>query len=101
MVRLAVGLLCGAPGRPQEYDENGQLLVCEITKNVYGSPRGPRRWHIEIHNAMIEHGLTQSTTDQCLCVKDGLRVLVYSDDCMSTFDDCRERHFYCTVILYK
>lgn len=62
-------------------------LVYEIVGNCYGSPAAPARWHVEIHNAMIEHGFRQSTTDSCLYIKGDLRVLVYTDDCVSLFPD--------------
>jgi hypothetical protein len=80
------------PGKELCYDKDGNPLVCEIVKNVYGSPVGPVRWHVEIHNGMIGDGFVQSTTDQCLYTKGCLNVLIYSDDCMSTFDDTPAGH---------
>ena len=75
------------PGKKRAYDDDGNPLVYEIIKNCYGAPNGPRRFHIEIHNAMIEHGFKQSCSDQCLYTKGCLSVLVYSDDCMASFDN--------------
>ena len=80
------------PGKKQSYDASGSPLVYEIMKNLYGSPSGPKRWHVEIHNALVEHGFKQSCTDQCLYTQGCLSVLVYSDDCMSTFDDTPDGH---------
>ena len=43
------------PGRKHTYGPDGKPLVYEIVGNCYGSPAAPARWHVEIHNAMIEH----------------------------------------------
>jgi hypothetical protein len=75
------------PGRRQTYGPDGKPLCYEIIGNCYGSPSAPSRWHVEIHNSMIEHGFRQSTTDACLYIKNELRVLVYTDDCLSSFPD--------------
>ena len=39
---------------------------------------------------MVKHGFRQSTTDACLYILDELRVLVYTDDCLSTFPNTPE-----------
>ena len=72
------------PGRKTSYDKHGNPLVFEILKNTYGSPAAPRRWHVEMHNSMIDFGFTQSTVDSCLYTKDSLVALVYVDDCLYT-----------------
>jgi hypothetical protein len=78
------------PGMKRSYDSDGKPLVYEISGNCYGSPSAPCRWHVEIHNAMIKHGFRQSTADACLYILDELRVLVYTDDCLSTFPNTPE-----------
>ena len=56
---------------------------------LYGAPSGPRRFHVEMHNALIKHGLRPSSTDPCLyttsCGADRLNCCVYVDDCLLTY----------------
>ena len=49
------------PGRNHTYGPDGKPLCYEIVGSCYGSLVAPSRWHVQIHNAMIEHGFRQST----------------------------------------
>ena len=80
------------PGRSRRFGPNGKPLVYELVKNVYGTPSGPRRWHVEIHNALCSFGAVQSTCEPCLYHLDGLNILVYVDDILSTFPDTAKGH---------
>ena len=73
------------PGRKQTYGADGKPLCYEIVGNCYGSPSAPSRWHVEIHNSLIEFGFRQSAIDACLYIKGDLHVLVYTDDCLCTY----------------
>lgn len=77
------------PGRKLQYGEDGQPLVYFLKQLLYGTPSGPRRFHVEMHNALIKHGLTPSSTDPCLytssCGLDRLNCCVYVDDCFLTY----------------
>jgi hypothetical protein len=80
------------PGRQTTFGPDGRPLVYEILKNCYGSPAAPKRWHVAIHNAMIEFGFRQSTCDPCLYLHGDLHVLIYTDDCLSTYPQTAAGH---------
>jgi hypothetical protein len=87
------------PGRQTTYGPDGRPLVYEILKNCYGSPAAPKRWHIAIHNAMIRAGFRQSTCDPCLYLNGDLHVLIYTDDCLSTYPKTAAgARLYCDLI---
>ena len=79
------------PGRQRQYAPDGTPLVYEFVYNCYGNPSAPRRWHCAIHNALVRRGFKQSYTEPSLytMVVNGvlLSTLLYTGDCMCTFDD--------------
>jgi hypothetical protein len=40
--------------------------VCEVTRSIYGLKQSPREWNLELHDALISNGLSQSTFDPTL-----------------------------------
>jgi hypothetical protein len=60
-------------------------MVMELVRNLYGVPSAPRRWHMEIHNMFLREGFIPSSADPCLFIKGDLRVVLFVDDCLTTF----------------
>jgi len=79
------------PGRKLARGPDGTPLVYYCHRLLYGTPSGPRRWHVEIHNALGNIGMCPSASDPCLYTKRNggasLAVLLYVDDCLITYDD--------------
>ena len=74
------------PGRKHRYDSTtGERLGYEITGNIYGSPSGAVQWNTCCHNALIKHGCVQSIHDPSLYTKDSLRILLYTDDFLTSY----------------
>ena len=78
------------PGRspPSAWSQTGKWCM-ELVRNLYGVPDAPRRWHIEIHNEFLHHGFCPSASDPCLFVKGDLRVMLFVDDCLSTYPNTK------------
>ena len=74
------------PGLKREYGNNDrEALAKYLNLNIYGSPSGPRRWSVRIHNKMLALGFSQSDTDPCLYIRGLLHVAIFVDDCQCTF----------------
>jgi hypothetical protein len=43
--------------------------VCEVNRSLYGLKQSPRQWNIELHNALLDLGLRNSTYDPTLYFK--------------------------------
>ena len=77
------------PGRvPPRYSSTGKWVM-ELVRNLYGVPSAPRRWHLEIHNLFLKHGFMPSAADPCLFIKGDLRVMLFVDDCLSTYPNTK------------
>ena len=77
------------PGRKPPTWSSTAKWVMELVRNLYGVPSAPRRWHIEIHNLFLRHGFTPSPADPCLFIKGDLRVMLFVDDCLSTYPNSK------------
>ena len=70
-------------GFPQ-FDENGESLVCEIYRSLYGLHQSAREWNNVLTKYLVENGFIQSVKDNCLFHKfDKERkvfIMVYVDD---------------------
>jgi hypothetical protein len=47
-------------------DADHSDYVCEVHQLIYGLKQSPREWNLELHAALLECGLTQSTFDPTL-----------------------------------
>jgi hypothetical protein len=56
-----------------------------LVRNLYGVPSAPRRWHMEIHNMFLREGFIPSSADPCLFIKGDLRVMLFFEDCLTTY----------------
>jgi len=84
------------PGRSLKRGPDGAPLVYYCGRLLYGTPSGPRWWHVEIHNALGDLGMSPSTSDPCLftmkCSGCCLSVLIYVDGCLITYDNTPDGH---------
>jgi site-specific DNA-cytosine methylase len=73
------------PGLKREYGNDREELAKYLNFNLYGSPSGPRRWSVRMHNKMLSAGFNQSEADPCLYIRGLLHVSIFVDDCLCTF----------------
>ena len=53
--------------QPEGYVVPGRETdVCRLNKSIYGICQASRIWNQTLHNALIDFGFTQSTTDPCV-----------------------------------
>jgi hypothetical protein len=53
--------------QPQGFeDPHHPNWVCKVTRSIYGLKQLPRKWNLELHQALLSNGLTQSTLDPTL-----------------------------------
>jgi hypothetical protein len=53
--------------QPQGFeDAEHPDYVCEVHRSIYGLKQSPREWNLELHAALLNSGLTQSTFDPTL-----------------------------------
>lgn len=69
--------------QPEGYGD-GTNKYCKLVKSIYGLKQSPRVWNETLNQALIDHGLTRSISDQCIYFnidnKKILIVAVYVDD---------------------
>ena len=70
---------------PGQKVKGSEHKVCKLNKSIYGLKQAGRIWNSVFHNFLIECGLTQCITDECvyrLKLDNGkiLIVLLYVDD---------------------
>ena len=76
----------GLPDEPflsmEQYDDNGELLVCQLLKSIYGLKQSPRNWNHYIHDWLMKHGFRQSANDPGIYihVENGALLALYVDD---------------------
>jgi hypothetical protein len=70
------------PDGMEQYDENGELLVCQLLKSIYGLKQSPRNWNQYIHDWLVKHGFHQSANDPGIYihVESGALLALYVDD---------------------
>ena len=49
-----------------QFDSEGNQLVCEILKPLYGLRQASRQWYTKLHEALTELGFVRSHIDPCL-----------------------------------
>lgn len=69
----------------QRHGPNGEMLVCKLSKSLYGIKQAPRNWHKELDDWLKEYGLEPSAVDPCVYSLlfpggDILVVVIYVDD---------------------
>jgi hypothetical protein len=56
--------------QPPGFEDQQYLdYVCEVKRSLYGLKQAPRQWNIELHNALINLGLSYSDYDPTLYFK--------------------------------
>ena len=50
----------------ETYDENGNLLVCQLIKAIYGLRQSGERWEARLGGQLREMGMTRCDVDPCL-----------------------------------
>ena len=59
---------------------NDDNMCLRLNKSLYGISIAPRLFYLNIYNAMLELGFTQSQFDPCLFLKDSIFIIFYVDD---------------------
>jgi hypothetical protein len=53
--------------QPQGFEDHSHPdWVCEVNRSIYGLKQSPRKWNQELHGALVQCNLTQSTFDPTL-----------------------------------
>ena len=77
----------------EQYGANGEELVCNLKKSIYGLKQASRNWNETIDQWMREYGLKATRADTCVYVKtsgqDILVILVWVDDLIIAGSDKR------------
>ena len=56
-----------------------------LKKNLYGLRDAGKTWWEHPSEGLIELGVHQTQTDQCVFIKDDVIILIYLDDCIILF----------------
>jgi hypothetical protein len=67
--------------------EFGQTGYWKLKKAVYGLKCAPLCWNKKFDEEARRQGWKKSSIDQCLYTKDGMKMLVYVDDCLLFGED--------------
>ena len=59
---------------------NTDTHVLLLHKNLYGQKQAGRIWNPHLHKGLINIGFTQFKVDECVCTKQDMIVMVYTDD---------------------
>ena len=62
----------------EKFSSDGQKLVCELKKSLYGLKQSGRNWNILLHNFLFSMNFDQSLVDPCVYVRieGNLRVII-------------------------
>ena len=73
--------------QPQEFvkrGSDGEKLVCQLNKSIYGLKQAANNWYKELANFLLRQGFTRSRNDHCLFARseaeDHTFILVWVDD---------------------
>ena len=73
--------------QPQEFvkrGSDGEKLVCQLNKSIYGLKQAANNWYKELANFLLRPGFTRSRNDHCLFARseaeDHTFILVWVDD---------------------
>jgi len=61
-------------------DSHSQVL--KLVKSIYGLKQAGRVWNQHLHKSLTDLGYKKSKINPCLDYKNGLIVIIYTDDCI-------------------
>ena len=68
----------------EEFDSNGEKLVCKLRKSIYGLKQAAKNWYQKLSTFLMEQGFERSKHHYCLFLKyfedEKLFVLTWVDD---------------------
>jgi len=61
---------------------NETHFFMKLKRNLYGCKQAARNWFLHLTQGLLKLGFHQSTTDNCLFIRDDCILVVYVDDCL-------------------
>ena len=74
-----------------QYGEDGEPLVMQLHKGLYGLHQSPKLWHRKLVDFLLQHDFVQSPADACVLRNgsNGVIVVIYVDDVFIHYRQCR------------
>ncbi|KAL3527755.1 hypothetical protein ACH5RR_012411 [Cinchona calisaya] len=79
--------------QPEGFSSNGEHLVCELKKSIYGLKQASRQWYLKFHEVISSFGFVENIMDQYIYQKvSGSKIcflIIYVDDILLATNDRR------------